>query len=212
MPRRSRQASERECPANTQRTSPCIPSRPPSIHRFLNVSCDPRQLKALAVPPIRNQLPLQPGSSTRARERDSFVHPIVCLCPALHGHGRRIGAFSHRSRTLISAPVGRQPCTALPAGMKEHKNPNQFRQVRRIPRRVMRKDRNAHTHAPPLDQIVHGEADDSPSRCDGGVNDQGWGRAEKTDSQPSEPALPCQLTDGRAALSQPGGRGAVRPR
>lgn len=51
---------------------------------------------------------------------------LCALCPALHGHGRRIGALSHRSRTLLSPPVGLQPRTALPAGTGEHKNPNQF--------------------------------------------------------------------------------------
>lgn len=103
IPSRSRQAREREFRASTERASPCISSRPPSIHRFLNVSCNPRQLKALAVPPIRNQIPLQTGTSTRAKQRGIRPSVLLCaLCPALHGHGRRIGALLHK---VQNAPI-----------------------------------------------------------------------------------------------------------
>lgn len=137
-------------PVGTQRTSPCISSRPPSIHRFLNVSCDRRQLKALAVPPIRNQMPLQPGTSTAAGEK-GFVHSSYCVpsaqpCTVTGVASGRCRTGPERSCLPQLGSSLAPPCQPAQESTKTQIN---FKQVRRIPRRVMRKDRNTHAHTSP---------------------------------------------------------------
>lgn len=139
--RRERQQRQRE-------RAQCTSSWPPSVDRFLNVSCDLRQLKALAVPPIRNQIPLQTGTSTSLRERDSFVHPIVCPMPSLaRSRASHWGVVAQVQNAPLFAQLGASLAPRCQPAWKSTKPQINFKQDGRIPRRVMRKDRNTHTQA-----------------------------------------------------------------
>lgn len=107
---------------------PRVGLRRSTVSSTSRATCDQRQLKALAVPPIRNQIPLQTGTSTRLRERDSFVRPIACPMPSLaRSRASHRGRCRTWSRTLLSGPVG-APASHRPASRHggAPKNPNQF--------------------------------------------------------------------------------------
>ena len=210
----------------------CTSSWPPSTDRFLNVLCDLRQLKALAVPPIRNQIPLQTGTSTRLRERDSFVRPIVCPMPSLArpraSHRGVVALVQNAALWPGWAPASHRPASRHGGAQKTQIN---FKQVRRIPRRVMRKDRNTHAHThthihtsqirsrtclrvkiAPLVICPRGSGRFAHRGIEGGVSGQGKGAAQKVDrggrptTRPDtlSPALPAhRWTTG--ALTARGG-------
>lgn len=110
--------------------------------------------KALAVLPIRNQIPLQPGTSTAAGEK-GFVHPSYCVpsaqpCTVTGVASGRCRTGPERSCLPQLGSSLAPPCQPAQESTKTQIN---FKQVRRIPRRVMRKDRNnAHAHLSGLDR------------------------------------------------------------
>lgn len=170
--------------------------------------------------------PLQPGTSTRAtrKEREGFVRPSYCLPSAqpCTVTGVALGRCCTGPERSCLPQLGASlapPCQPAHESTQTQIN---FKQVRRIPRRVMRKDRNAHAHPhlsgsdhpPSPSSLFPGKRAIRPSECERGVSGQGRARAEEADRNPDrqtgrQAASPASSPMGRAALSQPRGNKAL---
>lgn len=93
---------------------------------------------------------LDEGRRERQR-RDSSVRPIVCPLPSLaRSRASHRGVVAQVQNVSCLPQLGASlapPCQPAHESTKTQIN---FKQVRRIPRRVMRKDRNAHTARTPV--------------------------------------------------------------
>lgn len=151
----------------------------------------------------------------RKTKRDSPVRPIVCALPSLaRSRASHRGVAAQVQNAALSSQLGRSLAPPCQPGWDGTKTQIKFKQLKRIPRRVMRKDRNRniHTRLPRSDRRIvistPGKQTILPSECEGG----GRARAAK------KGVITHSFIDGRASNADPASAlshtltGAVRPR